>query len=197
MLLGLCPLTALAAGRSLVLEDFETAAAARKWEGPLRISEEHASHGADSAEVRFDRSTREVTSSHLARDWRGYDRLAFDLYSDRPGVSTGTIRIYDAVGGDAGKTQRDDYYDAREKIFVQKGWNHVEVKLTPLRAATYLRDLSLDRIVRVAIAPARVPCPGRCIWTTSAWFPVGRRRKRRPGQSRRTRSPSSITGGSQ
>ena len=54
-------------------------------------------------------------------DWSGYDRLLFDLYSDREGVSTATVRIYDAAGGDAGlggkrrllRRQRIRYFSKR------------------------------------------------------------------------------------
>ena len=81
----------------------------------------------------------------MAADWTGYDRLLFDLYTEREGVSTASIRIYDAVGGDMAQAKRDEYFDGRGKIFLQKGWTHVEVRLTPLKAATFLRDLFTDQ----------------------------------------------------
>jgi hypothetical protein len=132
----------------LVLEDFETADRASQWEGPVEIAAEHASHGRQAARLRLDREHPQVSSARLAADWRGYDRLLFDLYTERDVVSTATLRIYDQPGGDLGQAARDDYFDGRSKIFVQKGWTHVEVKLTPLKAGAFLRDLSLDRIRR-------------------------------------------------
>ena len=55
-------------------------------------------------------------------------------------------------GGDANQTARNEYFDGGGKIFLIKGWNHVEVRLTPLKAATYLRDMALDRIRRVQLS---------------------------------------------
>ena len=146
-------------GRVLVLEDFEAAGAAARWEGPVEVSAEHASHGRLGAKVRLERGKAQFSSARLAGNWTGYSRLLFDIYSDRNGVATGTLRIYDAVGGDAGQTARNDYFDAGNKLFLLPGWNHIEIKLTPLKAATYERDMALDRIRRVALSfdAARLP----------------------------------------
>ena len=138
-------------GRVLVLEDFETPGAAARWEG-VEVAAEHASHGTKAARVRIDPRNPQFSSAKLPANWTGYDRLLFDVYLDREGVTNAGIRIYDAVGGDTAQAARDDYFDARGKVFLQKGWTHVEVKLTPLKAATFLRDISLDRIRRVAVS---------------------------------------------
>jgi hypothetical protein len=53
----------------------------------------------------------------------------------------------------------NDYFDARGKILVIKGWNHVELKLKPLRTASNERDLALDRIRRVLIFADRARLP--------------------------------------
>ncbi|MBI4875226.1 MAG: beta-galactosidase [Acidobacteria bacterium] len=134
--------------RVLVLEDFEDPGAAARWEGQAEISGERAAHGQSAARVRLDRDHPQFSSARLAADWSGYERLLFDIYSQRESVSTATLRIHDAAGGDA----RNEYFDARNKIFLQPGWNHVEVRLTPLKAATYERDMALDRIRRLAVS---------------------------------------------
>jgi len=140
-------------GKVLVLEDFEEPGAAAHWEGaPIDISTDHVAHGLRSASVRLDRDHAQISSSKLPANWSGYDRLLFDIYSDASGVSTATIRIYDAVGGDAGQAPRDEYFDGGNKILLVSGWTHVEVKLTPLRAATFQRDIALDRIRRVLLS---------------------------------------------
>jgi hypothetical protein len=151
--------TQVPSSRVLVLEDFETPEAAARWEGPLEIAADHASHGRQAARLRLDREHPQVSSARLAADWRGYDRLLFDLYTESDVVSTATVRIYDQPGGDLGQAARDDYFDGRNKIFVQKGWIHVEVKLTPLKAGTFLRDLSLDRIRRLVLSFDAMPLP--------------------------------------
>jgi len=103
-------------GRVLVLEDFESPAAAARWDGPIDIQTGHASHGLHSARIRPDRSHREISSSRLSGDWRGYDRLLFDIYSESGQVSLATIRIYDAIGGDARSAPRNEYFDGEDKI---------------------------------------------------------------------------------
>jgi beta-galactosidase GanA len=146
---------------TLVLDDFESPDAVKKWEGEIQLSQERSSHGQYSALVRLERGRSQISTTKLPADWRGYDRLLFDIYCDREGVSTVTIRIYDGVGGDIGQAKVNDYYEAREKLFVQKGWNHTEVNLRSLRAASDERDLSLDRIRRLLISAGRGPLP----WT--------------------------------
>lgn len=141
-----------APSRVLVLEDFESADALSRWEGPLGIAADHVSHGRAAARAHVDREHPRFSSTRLAADWSGYDRLLFDLYSERDGVSTATVQIYDAVGGDAGAAARDDFFDGRNKIFVQQGWTHVEVKLTPLKAATFQRDIALNRVRRLLLS---------------------------------------------
>ncbi len=149
------------AARVLVLEDFETPEAARRWDGPLTVSAERASHGRMSGKFQLAEGRARISSAKLPSDWRGYDRLLFDIFSARKTVSTATIRIYDAVGGDEGHAARFDYFEGEEKVLLVRGWNHVEVKLTPLMAATYLRSMSLDRIRRLWLSFDQADLP----WT--------------------------------
>jgi len=111
--------------------------------------------------VRFEPGRSQVSTTNLPQDWRNYDRLLFDIYSDRDDAPTAAIRIYDAVGGDIGQAKTSDYYEARGKILVQKGWNHVELKLQRLRATSDERDLSLGQIRRLVIFADRARLP----WT--------------------------------
>ena len=71
------------------------------------------------------------------------------------------LRIYDSDGVVNGGPAGDDYYEARGKILVQKGWNHVEVKLQSLRAVSDGRDLALEHIRRLVISADRARLP----WT--------------------------------
>ena len=166
LLIGLVPIVAFSAwrgisqspvGRVLVLEDFESPQAAARWQGPLEIRSGHASHGANAARVRLQGHRAQISSTRLASDWRGYDRLLFDVYSESKQVSLASIRIYDAVGGTAATTLRDEYFNGDEKILLVNGWNHVEVKLTPLTAATFQRNASAQPVRgRVEASEGRV-----------------------------------------
>src|SRR6185312_3689406 len=105
-----------------------------------------------SLEITFQPGRSETSTTKLPHYWRGYDRLLFDVYSERDEPIHASLRIYDAQGGDLGRAATDDYYNAENKLFLLKGWNHIEVKLTPLRASSYLRDIALDQIERVVLA---------------------------------------------
>lgn len=50
-----------------------------------------------------------------------------------------------SLAGRSGGAARG-YYEARNKILLQNGWNHAEIRLGTLRTASYDRDLSIDRI---------------------------------------------------
>jgi beta-galactosidase GanA len=148
-------------GRTLVLDDFESPESVKHWEGEVQLSQNHSSHGAHSAQVHFNPGRTQISTAKLPQDWRNYDRLLFDIYCDRDKVSMATVRIYDGVGGDAGQAKPYDYYEARGKILILKGWNHVEIKLQPMRAASDLRDVALNRIRRLSISADRATLP----WT--------------------------------
>jgi beta-galactosidase GanA len=145
--------------RVLVLEDFEAQSATGRWEGPLAISPEHASHGYHSGRISLDSAHPEFSSGKLATDWSGYERLLFDLYSEREGNSAASIRIVDATSARGGEPAKEDYFEASNKVFFQKGWNHVEVKLTSMKAASFLRDIDLHNIRRLTLSfnAARLP----------------------------------------
>lgn len=143
----------------LVLDDFETANAAHKWDGSVQVVTNKASHGNRSLQATFAPSRNEISTTEFTNDWRGYDRLLFDVYSDREEPILASFRIYDKPGGDVNRAAKDDYYDAENKLFLLKGWNHIEVKLTPLRASTYMRDIALDQIVRILLAINRSRLP--------------------------------------
>lgn len=148
------------AGKVLVLEDFETAGTAARWQGGVEVAQDQASHGRSSGRIRLDKGATTITSLKLPADWRGFEWLRFDIYRERQSVVTAGIDIYDAVGGDPGRTAKDDYFDGGSKILLTQGWNHVEVSLTPLRAATNERDLALDRIRAIQLTIPAEPSAG-------------------------------------
>ena len=55
----------------------------------------------------------------------------------------------------------DDYFDAQGKIVLLNGWNHVEVKLHGLMAASFQREISRDRIAKLTLYAERTRFP----WT--------------------------------
>ncbi|MCC6393652.1 MAG: beta-galactosidase [Bryobacterales bacterium] len=152
-LLGCCLLAASGAtpGHVLVLDDFESGDSVQRWEGSLTLSPERASHGKESGKVELTAGRAEFSTTRLPRDWRGYQSLRFDVYSERHADSPLSLRIYDDNG----------YFDADQKISVRQGWNHVEVKLASLRAEFSGQPLSLGAIGKLWFSARRARLP----WT--------------------------------
>jgi len=95
----------------------------------------------------------------VPRDWRGYDRLLFDIYSDRQAISTLTLQIYDDPEMKPGPKAARGYYEARNKILIQNGWNHAEIRLGALHTASYDRALNMGRIQRITLLAERGAFP--------------------------------------
>jgi hypothetical protein len=125
----------------------------------METASDRVSHGQHSALIRLDNAHRQISSAALASNWNGYDRLLFDLYTDLTEVSTATSRIYDAADDVSPSSPDDHYFDGRNKIFLQQGCTHVEVKLTPLKAGSFERDIALDRIRRFELSFDEVRLP--------------------------------------
>ncbi len=144
--------------RPLVLEDFETASPLKNWSGDVRVGLERSTHGRAAARVHLSRDKSEVQFDRISPDWRGYDRLLFDIYSERKDVLTATLRIYDEAAVQSGA--RRDYFEVDEQILLVGGWNHVELKLSGLHAASYQRQLARDKMRRLTLALGHraLPC---------------------------------------
>ena len=137
------------AGRVLVLEDFEPAGSASRWEGPVEAVAGMATHGQRSGQIRFTADRGRAGVSSMPGDWSPYDRLLFDVYSARKGALALSLRIED----------ESEHYEAPRKIWVQPGWNHVEAKLKSLRTASESRGLSLGSIRRLELSAERQTLP--------------------------------------
>jgi beta-galactosidase GanA len=147
------------AGQVRVLDDFETPASIQRWEGPLLISRARAVHGVSSGRLSFTAGHARFSSRQMNNDWSGFDRLAFDVYSDSDEPKALSLAIYDAVGGDLGKAAKYDYFDANRKLLLLKGWNHIEVSLRHLRASNTIRDIDLRRVVRLVLSAGQGALP--------------------------------------
>jgi hypothetical protein len=147
------------ASRVQVIDDFESGVSAAKWSGGVGLSRRHSSHGESAAQVQFNGRRTEITTTAVPRDWRGYDRLLFDIYCDRQTISTLTLQIYDDPEMKPGPKAARGYYEARNKIFIQNGWNHAEIRLGDLRTASYDRALNMGRIQGITLRAGRGAFP--------------------------------------
>ncbi len=145
-------------GRVLVLEDFENPQSTASWNG-IELSRRHASHGVSAAFVQFGSRKAEIRSTAIPSDWRGYDRLLFDVYSERNGIATLTLRISDDPHMQSGPKAARRYYEARNKILLQHGWNHVDLSLEALPTASRDRNLDKERIRGLSLLAERIGSP--------------------------------------
>lgn len=141
-----------AAPRILTLDHFESPQSLSHWKGPVRLGKSNEASGLKSAVVSFSEHSGDVSFLPAQRNWTGYDYLAFDIYSDDPGIRMLSLRLYDETGGDRDKAARYDYFDADRKIMAVRGWNHVEVRLRQMQAASYQRPMALDRVLRLVLS---------------------------------------------
>src|SRR5437870_8210789 len=86
--LWLCAATQMQAGRTLVLDDFESRDSEKKWQGEIQLSQHWSSHGSHSAMVRLQPGQSQISTTKLPQDWRNYDRLLFDIYCEAERFST-------------------------------------------------------------------------------------------------------------
>jgi beta-galactosidase len=149
----LLPALSAAPARVLVLDDLETDASLRNWRGDIKLAAQYCSHGRSSALVRLSRASTEIALTKIHADWRGYERLLFDVHYAGHDHPEFTLRIYDETAERSGA--RRDYYEADAQILLLEGWNHVEVKLAGLHAASYARELDLTRMRRIALISPR------------------------------------------
>jgi beta-galactosidase GanA len=129
----------------LTLDNFDSPRSLSGWDGPITL-------GSASAAAVFADHKTEISFAPQERNWSGYDCLAFDVYSNDPHIRMLSLRLYDEAGGDRNKAGKYDYFDADRKIMVIQGWNHVEVRLHNLQAASYQRAVALDRVLRLVLS---------------------------------------------
>jgi hypothetical protein len=133
----------LAAARTLVLDDFESADSLKNWRGKVALSPERTAHGKQS--LRIAASPEGLVSQRLPSDWRGYDRLLFELYNPEPGIVNLSLRIYEDPADEASA------YVADRRVFLIPGMNHVEVVLSEMAVSAGDRKLALDKVRQIQI----------------------------------------------
>jgi beta-galactosidase GanA len=132
-----------------VLADFEAEASLAGWRGKVELSRNHAGHGRQSLKTSL--LPEDVLSDELPKDWRGYDRLLFDIFNPEVAPIYLGVRIYDELADDYAAEARGEAFLADRKLLLIPGMNHVEVKLDGLETASS-RKLALDRVRRFAIS---------------------------------------------
>ena len=107
------------------------------------ISDEHATHGSNSLRLELYPSKYPGWTPILkANDWRGFNRLCFDLYNPQKRDIRVTVRIDDSE-------DFPNYADRLNRNFVLRpGLNRIRMPLNELRTSGTDRRLELDHIFR-------------------------------------------------
>ncbi len=86
-------------------------------------------------------------------DWRGYERLAFQVFSELPGPTDLVLRIHD-------RGHNEDYDDRFNRdVVIAPGANHVEIPLQDVENAPRGRKMDMARIAGVVFFAHRPPSP--------------------------------------
>src|SRR5215510_26104 len=70
------------ANQTTVLDDFESAASLARWRGQVALSGDHSGHGRQSLKATL--FPQDAISDDLPKDWRGHDRLLFEVFNPEP-----------------------------------------------------------------------------------------------------------------
>ena len=136
--------------QTTVLDDFESAASLARWRGEVALSGDHSGHGRQSLKATL--FPQDAVSDRLPKDWRGHDRLLFDIFNPEPAPVLVGVRIYDEQADDAAAETRSESFLADRKLLLIPGMNHIEVRLEGLEVSSASRKLALDRVRRFAIS---------------------------------------------
>jgi Beta-galactosidase/Beta-galactosidase trimerisation domain len=135
-------------GKTLVLDNIESESSLGLWEGPVALSREYAAQGKSCLKLDLsDRRFRYLRSEKLAEDWSAYDLLKFDIYNPNDRIQIGSLQIFDELASDEEASIEGLSYRGR-KVFLNKGWNHFELKLQTAMVENGDRPLALDKIRR-------------------------------------------------
>ncbi|MEW5977079.1 MAG: beta-galactosidase [Acidobacteriota bacterium] len=145
------PAASQGSGRVEVIDDFEGKASLAGWQGDIRLSGAHPSHGKSGLEVQFGSTSSLLSYFPRTGNWSGFERLLFDVYNPANTPVVLSFSLYDAVGGDGPDVAPHDFYRADRKLFLGSQWTHVEVGIKNLLTSSELRSIALDRIRRLSV----------------------------------------------
>ena len=138
-----------ATGKTVVLDDFETAESLKNWDGKVALSGEHASHGRQSLKVSL--FPKRLSTEKLPKDWQGYDHLLLDIFNPESSTLMLGMGIYDKLADDATAEYLDEAFLVHRDLFLIPGMNHIEVALSGLTVSAGTRKLALDSVRRFTL----------------------------------------------
>ncbi|MBD3222775.1 hypothetical protein GF314_16210, partial [bacterium] len=141
-------------GQLPVIAELEHPGEVARWSGDVALTDTVAAHGRACLAVRLGTDTYSGTGTmRLPHDWRGYDRLLFEVHNPDTTALKLTLRINDRVHDQ----RSEDRFNTR--IIARPGWTHVEVPLASVRTAPAGREMDMSDVLQVFIFATRLPEP--------------------------------------
>lgn len=143
-----------------LLANFESALEMSRWQqGSARFSRStrHVSSGQSALQVLLDTGHFSgIMLRYFPRDWRGYQYLSFDLYSDV--ALPITVRIHDQLHRAGGQLYRDRF---NRRYALTPGWNTISIALDEVAQAPATRRMDLSAVAAVGWFVTDQPAPLR------------------------------------
>lgn len=132
-----------------VLSSFESPFEISRWickEGSMKRTSLHATDGAYSLQVKLPPGIYPgITLDYMMNDWRGYNRLSFDVFIDGSAPLDLSMRIND-------RKHNDEFIDRYNKRFLLRpGPNHISIGLDAVRTAPRGRKMDMSDITVLCI----------------------------------------------
>jgi VanZ family protein len=132
-----------------VLSSFESPFEISRWvckEGSMKRTSFHATDGKSSLRVNLPPGLYPgITMDYMMNDWRGYNRLTFDVFIEGYSPLELSIRIND-------RKHNEEYSDRYNKSFLLRpGPNHISVGLDAVRMAPRGREMDMADITVLCI----------------------------------------------
>ncbi|PID59055.1 hypothetical protein CSB45_01210 [candidate division KSB3 bacterium] len=144
-----------------VLSNFETPFEIGRWKGnnaELTRDRRFAKEGHASLKVSL--STAQYSGAILAyfpRDWRRFQCLQLDIFTESPTLSRVHCRIHDIGHAMSTEQAHDDRFNAT--FALHQGWNTLTVSLKQVHDAPLRRDMDLAGIDALGIFVVQLPAP--------------------------------------
>jgi hypothetical protein len=126
-----------------------------RWSGNVILTDRLARHGSKCLEVQLDNGETYSGSgaSRIPHDWRGFDKLVFELHLEGDSELQLTLRIHDR----AHNQRYDDRFNTR--IAAKPGWNHIEIPLDSVISAPHGRDMNMAEVIHLGLFATRLDAP--------------------------------------
>ena len=140
-----------------LLSALETENDLKRWTGDVSLSGEIAAYGQSSMKVDLTTDLYSGTgSTELPRDWRGYEKLVFEIYNPGPESLRLTCNLADTIHELEGYKYSDRF---TRSLLINVGWSHQEIRLEEVRLAPQNREMDLENMYRVVLFASNLKQP--------------------------------------